>query len=261
MKALVLAGGGAKGAYQVGALKALSEKGQLNGVTHIYGTSVGALNALYPYKGISHLEKVWREIKGKSDVLSCNWWKLFWIRGQYSTNPLKNVIKEFAVGQVTENINACCVNLKTGEQYYASNQELELDKFREFVRASCAIPLAMDPVMGHWVDGGVREMTPLQKAIEDGHSDIIVVGTNPLRPNPDPWKESWPYILDIGLRAVDILEHEVFLNDLKHCKRIVKVYTPKKLMIDTLEFDPKKIAAVIDYGYEEVMGELNESAK
>ena len=41
---LVLAGGGGKGAYQVGVWKALSEYGLAQRVTVISGTSVGALN-------------------------------------------------------------------------------------------------------------------------------------------------------------------------------------------------------------------------
>ena len=59
--ALVLDGGGARGAYQIGAWKALLEAGvKINAVA---GTSVGALNgALICMGDLEKAEKVWREI-------------------------------------------------------------------------------------------------------------------------------------------------------------------------------------------------------
>jgi NTE family protein len=72
---LVLAGGGAKGAYQVGALKYLDEIG-LN--PHIIaGTSIGALNgAVLVSNGtfsqsVQRLEQLWTEL-GESDILRLN---------------------------------------------------------------------------------------------------------------------------------------------------------------------------------------------
>ena len=58
---LVLDGGGARGAYQIGAWKALVEAGvKLNAVA---GTSVGALNgALICMGDIEKAENIWREM-------------------------------------------------------------------------------------------------------------------------------------------------------------------------------------------------------
>jgi NTE family protein len=69
---LVLAGGGAKGAYQVGALKYLSELGF--DPTIIAGTSIGALNGGFlastqPFsKAVTNLESIWKEL-GKKDII------------------------------------------------------------------------------------------------------------------------------------------------------------------------------------------------
>ena len=59
---LVLEGGGSKGAYQVGVLKALLENGyRFDAVT---GTSIGALNgAILAQDGLDRLEDFWREVK------------------------------------------------------------------------------------------------------------------------------------------------------------------------------------------------------
>lgn len=73
---LVLTGGGAKGAYQVGALRYLAEQGFEPHI--IAGTSIGALNgaiiASYPQqlaRGVSKLEEIWREI-GAANIISAN---------------------------------------------------------------------------------------------------------------------------------------------------------------------------------------------
>lgn len=59
---LVLAGGGGKGAYQVGVWKALSEYGLAQRVTVISGTSVGALNgALFSCVSPAEAEQIWLE--------------------------------------------------------------------------------------------------------------------------------------------------------------------------------------------------------
>ena len=59
MKGLVLEGGGTKGAYQIGAYKALRDLGiEFQGVT---GTSIGALNGAFIIQGdIEIMEDIWR---------------------------------------------------------------------------------------------------------------------------------------------------------------------------------------------------------
>ena len=61
---LVLSGGGAKGAYEVGVYKALSAMGADEYINIIAGTSVGALNAvLFESKGAEYSENMWRSLK------------------------------------------------------------------------------------------------------------------------------------------------------------------------------------------------------
>ena len=61
-QALVLAGGGSKGAYQAGCIKALIELGYNFNIVTV--TSVGALNALLVVqKDYEALYKLWDEIK------------------------------------------------------------------------------------------------------------------------------------------------------------------------------------------------------
>lgn len=61
---LVLSGGGAKGAYEIGVYKALDAIGATRFIDVIAGTSVGALNtALLESKGVEYSENVWRNLK------------------------------------------------------------------------------------------------------------------------------------------------------------------------------------------------------
>ena len=67
---LVLAGGGGKGAYQIGVWKYLREYGIDNYISCVSGTSVGALNAaLFAAGDITVAEDVWRNIS-PSQILS-----------------------------------------------------------------------------------------------------------------------------------------------------------------------------------------------
>ena len=61
---LVLAGGGGKGAYQIGVWQYLREAGLEKNVCAVSGTSVGALNAaLFVTGDLERAEKIWRNMK------------------------------------------------------------------------------------------------------------------------------------------------------------------------------------------------------
>ena len=67
---LVLAGGGGKGAYQIGVWRYLKEKGLDQYVGGVSGTSVGALNAvLFAAGDIFAAEKIWKNIT-QNQILS-----------------------------------------------------------------------------------------------------------------------------------------------------------------------------------------------
>lgn len=68
---LVLAGGGGKGAYQVGVLKAMEELGLLDEVVAVAGSSIGGLNAAMLAQGkVSVMEQIWSELTPKEVLTS-----------------------------------------------------------------------------------------------------------------------------------------------------------------------------------------------
>lgn len=264
---VVLSGGGAKGSMQFGFLKRLVEEGLKPEA--IYGTSVGNLNAFgYSYLGISGLEAFWARIKSKSSVFKLSWlgpikallglvFKTSW-PGLHHAAPLRKLAEEVIKDrQPSIPCFSCVVNIDSGETSYGQGGQPD---YVDYVVASASIPALCEPV-NRMVDGGIREQSPLKKAIEDGAEKIVVILCNPWRENPDPGspKNWW----DILIRTTDIMSHEIFMDDIKTClwvnehlssgkrKVEIEVYAPDELVIDSLDFVQEKIQPAIAYGYEQ----------
>lgn len=258
--AFVLSGGGSKGAFQVGVIQQLVSQGVRPDV--IYGTSVGALNAVgYAYAGLTGMSKIWSSIQGRGDILSLNWWKLPWSEGMFSMKPLRRIIENAVQGAPMCDVAVCVNDLFTGRTEYYYNSRMDQDIFRMMVEASASIPGVMEPVSGRFVDGGVREQTPLMQAILDGADRIFVILCNPRVVNmQDTWKPSWPKGLSFIMRALDVMEHDVFVNDIALCSERNKIegfknvelhwYAPDTVLYDSLEFNPAKIAQAMALGLE-----------
>jgi predicted acylesterase/phospholipase RssA len=264
MRAAVFSGGGAKGVYQANEfIRQLDEELPVPDI--IYGSSVGAVNAAgFAYNGSKILD-IWRSIQGRSSVLGFNW-KIWKATGIYHTKPLKRLLERHIQGRRSRcRVATCNVDLITREISYIYNDQVSQEVFIESVRASASIPFVISPIGSH-VDGGIREITPLYQAIRDGADSISVFLTQPYRKLPfvglleREWnidRGFFPFV-KIGARALDIMEHEIFMNDIETClyynqirgkKTIdIKVYSPRPedLFLTTLEFDPVKIRRVLD---------------
>lgn len=256
--AVVLSGGGAKGSVQFGMLKYLVEQGLQPDA--IYGTSVGSLNAAgYSHVGMDGLEDFWESIKARKDVFKFNWKTLIFLsQGVFHAGPLRKLVVAATVGKTpTIPCFACSVNLATGEVVYTEARD---PAYVDQVLASSSVPGLCEPV-GEYVDGGIRECTPLKKAIDDGADRIVVIMCSPFTPNPAPGKIS-NWIMNI-IRTTDILGHEIYLEDIRSCiwynnnsiagkrKIQLEVYAPAMDVLSTQDFTQDKIQPGIVYGYEQ----------
>jgi predicted acylesterase/phospholipase RssA len=233
-------------------------------VDHYYGTSVGALNSLgFALRGHEWLEEQWRGIKHWSDILHENFpVKQLWSTGIYNMKPLRKKLEELvdSVGARAA-ATVCLVDMvEQGKIIYKSTMDTPRKDMAKWTEASACIPVIMELTDNRYADGGVREQTPLKKAIKDGAESIWVVLASPLTqdlPGPD-WELKWPRKLNIALRTVDLMSHEVFLNDMEVCRRKndmagyrfidLRVIAPERTIGDTLDFDPDTISANIAYG-------------
>jgi len=261
MRAFVLSGGGFKGAFQAGALKALERSGIF--CDSIYGVSTGAINAFgYAYGTAEKLVEFWKAIKHRTDILFPVIWKLFWMKGLYNLKPLQKKMHQYADNEESRcRAVASYVNLETGNLSYQDNSDYEL--FIEAVLASAAQPPIIEPINNYLADGGIREQTPLKKAIDDGANEIYVILTAPYKSKEDSWQWKFPYLFSYIARSVDIMCHEVFMediqtalmyNNLPNKKKVdIKIIAPEFSLYDTFDVSDTNIQFAISSGFREAM--------
>jgi NTE family protein len=279
MRALVLSGGGAKGAYQVGVLKRwiFEEKRQYDIVC---GISVGALNAAALCQSKStdfeesyeYLSGVWDRVENRKIR---KWWfgwylAALWKSSVYDSTPLEEWVHEeldhTKIESSGRRLRVGAVNWNTGEYFVANENTPSLDKW---VSASASYPGFFKPVKidgDEWTDGGVRNVTPLGDAIKAGAHEIDVITVSNLDIPNHAWKPRFKSSVFYATRALDLAVDEVMKGDIKECglkneiaflndkyKHIkVNIQQPSKNFdINPLDFDPKIIKELRDFGYKD----------
>lgn len=201
---LVLAGGGARGAYQIGVWKALIELGIDKYIEVVSGTSIGAVNAMLFQQGAYKLaEEFWCNVK-KEQLLPIDEKELIvkgvlYAIGAKNINFIRKYIpKALKAGTLTrEGMNefvdkmdfqaikdskikgyATCTklpDLKT-EYFYINNQSV--DDIKKILWATSAVPMIYDSQEinnAEYLDGGVVDNVPIQPVYGEGCDIIIVV--------------------------------------------------------------------------------------
>lgn len=199
LRALVLSGGGGRGAYHVGALRFLEEHDWYPDI--IVGTSIGAVNgaAIASGHNAHSLWSLWRRLT-TGDVQH-RAWNLFspdeWDH-LLDTSPLRETLVKHGwidLGRVnasepSQHLRITVVEAETGQLRVFGNSpdplpgghcehvEITLDH----ILASCSIPVVYPPTrIGDVVfwDGGTVANTPLGPAVDAGAGDIVVVLMTP----------------------------------------------------------------------------------
>jgi len=196
-RALVLSGGGGRGAYHIGVLTYLEKVGWRPDI--IVGTSIGAVNAATLGSGIpvSALRERWLDLE-TADVQKMRADDVFidnLVRGGrhvFDTTPLLATLKgqsrkwlgrPWVMPEILNSAEAhyevwiTAVDSKSRELVYFSNHEKK-GIIAKSIQASCSIPLWYEPTQmgGHtYLDGGTISNTPFRKALELGADEIVVV--------------------------------------------------------------------------------------
>jgi NTE family protein len=182
---LVLSGGGAKGAYQVGVLKALGEAGLLDDVNYISGDSIGAINAmLYCLGDSDFMYKVWEKINMPEvfefdpDLFSDN-------PQLFSRDKVKSMMNDYLKEDIVHNlpytVYAGVTRLENG-QYFPEYMKLNGHTKQEMIDillASSAMPVIYEAVKingKEYLDGGLTDNEPIKPLYDLGVRRFIIIG-------------------------------------------------------------------------------------
>ncbi|WP_420642262.1 patatin-like phospholipase family protein [Candidatus Leptofilum sp.] len=195
-RALVLSGGGGRGAYHVGVLRFLEEHEWYPDV--VVGTSIGAVNgaALASGHTANSLWALWRKLRTKH-VQKPNW-NPFSAVSLLDTSPLKEtLLNEGWVDferindpeKTAVHLRITATEISTGLLHIFSNSLNDKTEITvEHILSSCSIPLIYPHThLGatkYW-DGAVVANTPLSAAIATGAEEIIVVIMTPIKQTGD----------------------------------------------------------------------------
>ncbi|MCA9611005.1 MAG: patatin-like phospholipase family protein [Myxococcales bacterium] len=268
--AIVLGGGGSLGAFSVGVARwLLVDKGIHPDI--VTGTSTGAIAAVLVASGeVGLLSDLYSNVTTR-DVLHASFiGDLNVILHGYtsSVDPLKNLIDTYLTEQRRQRIvnrgvklQIAATNMQTGRVEYADETE-PLDRLRKFVLASSCQPALMPTIQidGHdYLDGGVRQMLPLQRALDLGATKIYASATSAAEADRAPITRRFlnspgTDVFNYTLRRAVLLLTDQITDDtialaVERGVDITAFRPAATLAGDPLEFDPATMAAMIDEGY------------
>jgi NTE family protein len=238
--ALVLCGGGSRGAMEVGFYQALTECGIK--VDFILGSSIGALNGAFIAAGMSpsELVQLWREFR-LSRALSVNWaWLLHPRRrpGFFSLAPLRNLLRRSLPVTRFEDLpvplTIVTTDLESGSAYYWHGQ----GDLIEPVIASMSLPGIFPPVEFEGrlhVDGGVANNAPLDKAHELGARSVYMIECACAERCARPL-QGWS---DILMRSFSVALDSKYRAELRHFHEHIQIHTVRPQLdreVDLLDF-------------------------
>ena len=199
-RAIVLGGGGARGALQVGALRALLEAGLIPDL--LVGTSIGAVNAVGlafwgpDRSGIDALERAYQEI-AESKLMDQNLGRvaLRALLGRPNTEASRRVAEmliskgitpEFRFDQISGvRLAVVGADLETGQPVIYGQDPSQ--SILDGLLASIAVPPWFAPIEKDGriiVDGGIVSNVPIEAAVTLGATEIIALDLDDPRSTP-----------------------------------------------------------------------------
>lgn len=297
MRALVVSGGGSKGAFGGGVAQYLMEE-QGKDYDLLIGTSTGSL--LVPFlavRDLTRLKDVYTNVtqedifkvnpfKVKKDEngsvkVGINHWNVLYnilLRKKKAFGDASNLRKLISKCMTEDDFNtiknsgkevvACVTNLTLAQAEYKSTSNYGWNDYGDFMLASATVPPFMEPVYKegyHYADGGIVEHAPIQEAIDRGAKeiDVILLRKEVQELAPELIRNPFHYIL----RTVDIMMNEIGRDDvrlanLKAINEDVKLnfyYTPRKLTNNSLIFNKEIMTQWWDEGFESAKSQYHKT--
>jgi len=257
---LCFSGGGARGAYQIGAAQALKELGILQQISVYSGTSIGAANiSILASRSVDIAKGIWFDIpqnplvKPKSFLRKLREEKLkAFESGLYKMDAFeKKVISEIdfnmlktkdifiTVSEIGDDAKGIVELFKSAVSQYVKKdtsdlyiplKELPKEEAAKIITASCSIPVLF-PVIKQkskkYCDGGIFDNTPVKPLIEAGCTEIIIIA-----------------LTSYNLTHFIKKQHpEVVFHEIRHKKGLGKV----------LDFSNEHSKEIYDMGYKDTI--------
>ena len=174
--AMVLSGGGAKGAYQVGAFRALGEYPVR--IKCVSGSSVGGINA-YAFAALTQeeIESLWKDF-GLEDFIRLD---DDWSDGLSDRKALEEILDKIVTQDRLEKCipvyNTICSNSMTAD--YRKLNDMSKENAVKTILATSALPFIYSSVnIGgvNYQDGGLADNLPVMPVYESGYRNLIVIG-------------------------------------------------------------------------------------
>ncbi len=248
---LVFSGGGARGSYQIGVWKALTEMGLDQRIGAVYGTSVGAINGAAFVQGDfqkavdywTHIEPstIFANAHDNTDKSARHQWmeriKSAIKNKGVDVSPLKEMIRE----SISED-NIRSSDLDFGlvvysvtelKAKYLRKEEIPVGELIEYIIASATFPVFQPHRIGDqlFLDGGVKDNRPVD--FFKRHKDIdqaIIVDVTIAR---HVWRT----------KPVEGLDNMIYVR-------------PTRLLGSPLAFRHKKIMTNMELGYKDARKQL-----
>lgn len=279
--AVILSGGGARGAYELGVVKALMEQGIVLDLA--IGTSIGAINAAcLAQDDMERWEKMWCSIRSHDIFHPLSLRRVTQlIRGQckglLDNSPLEQLLRrELDLDKIKLSrtiVGWCMTDLCTQETSLATADMMkDMDELIDTLMATSAVPLAFPPRAvrgtGLYIDGGLVRNTPMKFALEMGIQEIYAILLNGNAPDSAP-----AHIFDYFDRVMDVVFDSSARNaiafahfyngvlarnsDSPEKALRLHVLRPRKPMrVNLLDFQPKQTAELIADGYDDTINHL-----
>jgi len=229
LTALVLSGGGTRGAVQIGMLQVLTEHGFVP--DRIYGSSVGAVNGVAfagdpTRRGVQRMTEIWtgltRDTVYPQGRLHGPWLYFQQRDSVYPNSGLRKIVTDGIDFERLEDavvpVEVVATSLTDGQERWFTHGSAV-----DTVLASSAVPAIFPPVEidgDRFIDGGVVNNVPIRRAIEAGATRIVVLLCGP--PAYAPVAPRRP--VEAMFNALMISIHARFARDLAQLPPGVNVF-------------------------------------
>ena len=226
--AFVLAGGGSRGAAQIGMLGALVARGLRPDV--VYGSSVGAINAAGfvvdpTMRGVERMATVWRGLSS-DDVFPHGRVPAPWrfLQQRESVHPNDGLRRIIEMGAGIDRFEDARIPLQVVATSLADGRArwFAEGSVTDAVLASAALPSLLPPVHidgDVFIDGGVVDNVPISRPIAQGCERIFVLLCGPLHYMPAPPRRP----IEAVLTAFFIAVHTRFARERDNLPQGVQV--------------------------------------